>query len=144
MLALPVDELAYQEKQHITSGYFRQISRMRSTVLCPPHMMNSLVRSLNEDRAQLLYSTDNSAPQSRLFCPCRVWRDVREGVRFVRKLQVKVQSPATMLDVKIQGLKGTSYSVSNCPRNVGGFMRGMHIRDESDDILEQELASLTT
>jgi hypothetical protein len=115
----------------------------------PGGMMNSLVRTLHQDRVRIYYGTDNEAPQSRRLCPRRVWRNVRDqGVTFVRKLQVKVQSPASIIDIKVQGLQGGSFNVSNCPRDVGGLRSALSFgvremdQTKSIDTLEQELASL--
>lgn len=190
ILPLPIDELAYQEKERFWPAsrvdifvkfpdicdqqsfsfiagrwlpllFYVELDEdlvfyagspvvVRLVLKCrvpPGGMMNSLVRTLHHDSVRIFYGTDD-APQSRLLCPRRVWRNVRDqGVTFSRKLQVKVQSPASVIDIKVQGLQGGSFSISNCPRDVGGLRSALPLvremaQTKSIDILEQELASL--
>lgn len=191
ILSLPIDELAYQEKDRFWRGsrvdiftklpevcdresftfladrwlallFYVELDEdlifyagspvvVRLAVKCripPGGVMNSLVRTLHEDGAQIFYRTDSDARQSRLLCPRWVWRDVRDyGGTFVRKLQVKVQSPTSVLDIRVQRLQRGSCSVSNCPTDVGGLTRASSgdktEQTKSIDVLEQELASLT-
>ncbi|KAB5526446.1 hypothetical protein GE09DRAFT_1065027 [Coniochaeta sp. 2T2.1] len=121
ILSLPIDELAYQEKDRFWRGsrvdiftklpevcdresftfladrwlallFYVELDEdlifyagspvvVRLAVKCripPGGVMNSLVRTLHEDGAQIFYRTDSDARQSRLLCPRWVWRDVRD------------------------------------------------------------------
>ena len=115
----------------------------------PGPILTDFAKKLHAKRIWIRLRIDDGPLESILLCPESVLAEVKRGNIFARPLRVLIPSPASTVDIQVEGIHSTgSTAINNSPCKVGSVAVGTLQEDKhrsleaSFELLEKQLASL--